>query len=593
MATRQKRPAPPKRSRTQPPVYSVAPVATDDHVGLEMEVDKYPVEPPPRPRHAIEPPLFRPLRVFAFDPSLGRTPGNVMTIPVRYEKLQPGPVGGRVRVVDYDASRNCFYEPVDLDDPLIAIRGGLDPSESDPQFHQQMVYAVTCETLRRVESSVGRTVNRRTAAGSEPLSLVVYPHGTRSANAFALDDKLVFGYFRAFGTAMGRTIPGQTVFSCLSHDVVIHVAMQAIMDAIRPDLSDDADGSDVAALQQGLSDIAALLIRFSYRDAVLDTIQRTAGSIHRTWLEGGGTAVAPGSELIQAEVAVANPLLVLGSEFGDAMGMAGGLRSALGQKPDPKALQNITEPHERGGILVAAIFDAFFSTYVARSVDLFNIYRAGGGRLDGRDLPAPLADRLFAEVDAIAARVFNICIRALDYCPACTLGLGDFLRALITADYEYVPSDEWGVRDALMQAFRRRGIKPSGATFYSEDALRWPVVDSTRFKTPGPQFIGLPEPDASNTEHNQRLLVTFVTENTAALGLRPGVSFEVHPLEVARVAARDSDLRVSLFARVVQTRTTRGGARHQSGVSLVFDRTGRLRYAINSDQSQHDRKGPS
>ena len=586
MAARKKHPAAPRRPAAKP-VYSVAPVAMDGAEDMGGNDAYTAIEPPTTPPIAIEPPVFRPLQVYAFDPSLGRMPGNVMTIPVRYEKLKPGPVGGRVTVVDYDASRRCFYHPVDLDDPLIAIRGGLDPSESDPHFHQQMVYAVTCETLRRVEASLGRTVNRRTPDGCEPLSLIVYPHAFNGTNAYAMtqEAKLMFGYFSAPDSATGRTIPGQTVFTCLSHDVIVHTAMHAIIAGIRPDLTGNFEVSDVYAVHEALCDVAALLIHFSYRDAVLDTIQRTAGSIHRAFLEGDGTATAPGSELIQAEVADANPLLALGSGMGEALGKTGGLRSALGQKPDPSALQRITEPHDRGGILVAAFFDSFFSIYVARSLDLFSIFRAGGGRLDGGELPAPLAERLFAEVDAIGARIFNICIRALDYCPPCDMGLGDFLRACITADYEYNPSDAWGVREAMMQAFRRRGIKPQGASFYSDEALRWPVVDSTRFKTPGPQFIGLPEPDASSREHNQQVLETFVKENIKALGLRPRLPFDVHPLEVTRVAAHDNDLRVSLCTRVVQTGHTRGGVEKQSGVSLVFDRTGRLRYAINSDQS--------
>jgi hypothetical protein len=585
MAPRKKAP-PAARRRTAKPVYSVAPVAMDD--ADRGNADKITATAPPAPLPiAIEPPVFRPLKVYAFDSSLGRTPGNVMTIPVRYEKLKPGPVGARVAVVDYDAARDCFYDPVDLDDPLIAIRGGLDPSESDPHFHQQMVYAVTCEALRRVEASIGRTVSRRTPDGSEPLRLIVYPHAFAGMNAYALpvEGKMMFGYFRAPENAMGRTIPGQTVFTCLSHDVIVHTAMHAIIAGIRPDLTDNLDASDVYAVHEGLCDLAALLIHFSYREAVLDTIQRTAGRIHRTLIDGDGPTAAPGSALTQAEVAVANPLLLLGSGFGDALGLSGGLRSALGQPPDPSALQRITEPHERGGILVAAVFDAFFSVYMARSMDLFNIYRAGGGRLDGRELPAPLAERLFVEVDAIATRMFNICIRALDYCPACDIELGDFLRACITADYEDVPSDDWGVREAMMQAFRRRGIKPASASFYSDEALRWPVVDPTKLTSPGPRFVGLPEPDASTRERNQHLLRAYVGDNIAALGLKPGIPFDVHPLEVARIASQSHDLRLSLCTRAVQTRRTRAGVEHQSGVSLVFDRTGRLRYAIRSDGS--------
>jgi hypothetical protein len=42
-----------------------------------------------------------------------------------YEKLAPGPVGSRIAVVDYDESNKCFYDPVDLDHPLIAVNGGF------------------------------------------------------------------------------------------------------------------------------------------------------------------------------------------------------------------------------------------------------------------------------------------------------------------------------------------------------------------------------------------------------------------------------------------------------------------------------------
>ena len=81
-------------------------------------------------------PVTRPLKAYAFDPSLGRFIGNEMTIEVKYEKLLPGPIGQKVAVIDYDGPNQVFYKPVDLDDPALLIRGGLSPSESDPRFHQ-------------------------------------------------------------------------------------------------------------------------------------------------------------------------------------------------------------------------------------------------------------------------------------------------------------------------------------------------------------------------------------------------------------------------------------------------------------------------
>jgi hypothetical protein len=70
---------------------------------------------------------------------VSRLSGNeTVSITVPYEKLDPGPTGNLIRVVDHDASRGVFYAPVDLDDPVLLANDGLSPSEGDPRFHQQM-----------------------------------------------------------------------------------------------------------------------------------------------------------------------------------------------------------------------------------------------------------------------------------------------------------------------------------------------------------------------------------------------------------------------------------------------------------------------
>ncbi|MBK7600326.1 MAG: hypothetical protein IPJ07_18135 [Acidobacteria bacterium] len=80
---------------------------------------------------------------------------------MKYEKLLPGPIGERIAVIDYDGANKVYYKPVDLDDPGLLIRSGLDPSESDPWFHQQMVYAVASETIQRFETVLGRHIHWR------------------------------------------------------------------------------------------------------------------------------------------------------------------------------------------------------------------------------------------------------------------------------------------------------------------------------------------------------------------------------------------------------------------------------------------------
>src|SRR5215213_9151607 len=103
-------------------------------------------------------PPYRPLKVYAFDPTRGSTMGNHMIINTPYERLKRGPVGKYLEVIDYDANNKCYYQPVDLDDPRVMLGNGLDPSESNPQFHQQMVYAVASEMITRFESALGRSI---------------------------------------------------------------------------------------------------------------------------------------------------------------------------------------------------------------------------------------------------------------------------------------------------------------------------------------------------------------------------------------------------------------------------------------------------
>src|SRR6201996_5769276 len=180
----------------------------------------------------IAKPAERPLRVYAFDPGAGRYVGNEMVAQVHYEELQPGPVGERFAVIDYDGAEKVYYEPVNLDDPRIIMRRGLGPSEADPRFHQQMVYAVASETLQRFEYALGRRIRWRTrnAAGRKVAPkgasrrLNLYPHAMCDANAFYCPDAhgILFGYFKASRTNPGRNLPGQTVFTCLSHDIIVH-----------------------------------------------------------------------------------------------------------------------------------------------------------------------------------------------------------------------------------------------------------------------------------------------------------------------------------------------------------------------------------
>src|SRR5688572_28091965 len=207
-----------------------------------------PPQPPagPVPAHpAKEPPPTRRLRVFAFDPSITTEMANydvsevIVRIPwerdrwsadgtAREKGLLPGPVGDYLEVTDVDPASERVYDPVDLEDPSLLATDGLAPSEENPQFHQQMVYAVAMATIGHFERALGRQVfwsDMPTKGGWEVVQrLRLYPHALREENAYYDPNKkaILFGYFPARPSVAADGMPGGITFSCLSHDIIAH-----------------------------------------------------------------------------------------------------------------------------------------------------------------------------------------------------------------------------------------------------------------------------------------------------------------------------------------------------------------------------------
>ena len=82
-------------------------------------------------------------------------------------------------------------------------------------------------------------------------------------------------------------------------------------------------------------------------------------------------------------------------------------------------------------------------------------------------------NRIATEAAATAQSILTMCIRAFDYLPPVDVTFGDFLRALVTADFEMAPRDSYGQRALTVEAFRRRGIYPEYVTSLAEVSLVW------------------------------------------------------------------------------------------------------------------------
>lgn len=82
-----------------------------------------------------------------------------------------------------------------------------------------------------------------------------------------------------------------------------------------------------------------------------------------------------------------------------------------------------------------------------------------------------------ARIASVADRVLHMCFRAFDYLPPVDVTFGDFLRALVTMDFELSPDDRDELRFAMIEQFGIRGIYPQGTFSLAEESLILPTAD--------------------------------------------------------------------------------------------------------------------
>ena len=329
------------------------------------------------------------------------------------------------------------------------------------------------------------------------------------------------------------------------------------------------------------------------------------------------------------------PLIELAREFGYATGQGRALRTAVDThngdgklgKPDPRLYERVLEPHERGSILVAAVFEAFFSTYQKRIKDLIRIATGGTGQLPAGDLHPDLVNRIAGEASSTAQSILTMCIRAFEYLPPVDITFGDYLRALVTADFELSPADENGERAAMIEAFRERGIYPDNVTSLAEESLIWENVEGDRHPdfsqdlinqlVVGAQLLGRSpnrEPsiappsesvaqqlqeqayDSSNPAHDEYgidlkknvkdSLAKYAQDNAVKLGLCPGREITVRGFHPAFRVGSDGQLLIEMVAQFTQRDDSFsdkdfGGVPVRGGTTVIASAEGKVRYVIS------------
>ena len=604
-------------TRTAPPPDAVQSVAQS-----RGDADHLPTEPPETPEagegllfsigkrvrlasrtelyeRQTDDPIYRALSIFSRDPTISRLEGGIAHTRIQYERLEPGPRGSIIEVDNADAD-GVRWARADLDHPRILIQDGYTPSLSDPRFHQQMVYAVAMATYANFKVALGRDVAwcfDRIDPRDGKNRILLKPHGAKDTNAWYDKNKgeIVFGYFLA-DRPTSVAAPGRNhVFTCVSHDVIAHEMSHALLDGLRAHFLVPSH-PDVVAFHEAFADLVAFFQHFTYEDVVRAAIDKTRGELER-----------------------ATTLVRIAQEFGQSQGHQA-LRTLShldGHGPAAarsyqEARQLNLEAHDLGGVLAQAVFEAFVTLYRRRTRRFIKLATGGSGELPPGDLAAGLQDFLVSEVRKLASQFLTVCIRAIDYCPPVDIRFGDYLRALITADRDVVPDDVWAYREAVIDAFRSRGIYGEGASSMTEDALVWngPQIEIEPAEELGfgrMIFEGDPAKPVSvgETRRQAGALGRLVAkpEHAREFGLvspdSPAFAaggYELPMIESIRSARRvgpDKQVVFDIVAEVVQRRRVRladgGSFSFYGGATVILGPRGEIRFVIRKRVDHEDR----
>ncbi|MGZ8847593.1 MAG: peptidase M4 [Pyrinomonadaceae bacterium] len=417
-------------------------------------------------------PIYRPLKIFALDPSVSRLEGATAAINVPYERLKEGPSGYFFKVDNTTPGQQQARSPLNLDDPEILISGGINPSTSDERFHDQMVYAV-CST---VHTAFRKALGRHLAWGfNKPADnrtqLVIKPRAFESTKSRYDREagELCFGFYKSQAT---DAFPG-TVYACLSHDTVAHEVTHALLDGLRVHFSLPMS-ADVLAFHEGFADLVAVFQHFSYEQVVRAAIRKSRGDLSRAALL---TDIARqlGQTRKESRSALRSAIDYAAEQSA---------QSAAGETRVPRVYDPELEAHDLGSVLVFAVFEAFINVFRRKTERLMRLATGGTGLLKAGEISADLQAALAEKASRLASQFLTMCIRAIDYCPPVDMTFGEYLRAVITADKDLVPDDPWAYREAWVDAFRRYKIFPNLVPDLSEESLLWHSPKKQNFEIP-------------------------------------------------------------------------------------------------------------
>lgn len=352
----------------------------------------------------LDGPVTKQLAVIDFDPTSGVALSGAKFVP---------PEKGKVLGKYVDRNGND-------------LRDTLESNLTDPEFMQVSTFATVLRTIYDFE--------RHEVLGRSPLvwasgrpQLFIVPRAGNELNAFYHRDSSSLQFF--FGPS--QKDPAQTIYTCLSRDIVIHETGHAIVDSIAPDLI-NASTPESLALHEALADLVALFGSATSRTLVMAVLEQTNGSIQEI------TSISS-----------------LAEELGEAIGHIYGLRNLNNDKGfDRKGGNNYVspaaDPHDVSEVFSGALFSVLEKLHelLKKSLSVTKKYA---------DKPDPLFSSSGEALNVGAVRLQRVLFRGLDVLPPGENSFADLARAMIAVDQIAYPSDDT-IRKWIVGEFTSRKI---------------------------------------------------------------------------------------------------------------------------------------
>ena len=409
--------------------------------------------------------------------------------------LLDGPTSARFAVVDYDGDTGKLEPPAQWvsTDSFEGYAGAdgepLDEAKAKSfAFHQVNVWGILQRTLAFFED--GNALGRRIPWAFDGNRLIVVPHAGYGQNAFydRQSKSLQFYYF---------SDGDDTVYTCLSTDIVSHEFGHAVLDGIRPYFN-ESSSPETAAFHEFLGDQTAILQSLLTKKLRQDQADDTAGDFSK-----------------------AATISSIAKQFGQAVQGRPYLRTANNElKMSDKAGE--TDPHSLSEVLTGTMFEVLkrlAENYMKEEDD---------------DPEQPAEQKRKARTPRQAfwdatVRMQHLAIQPLDLLPPAEVRFRDYAKAVCRSQQLADPLDPQGYYNMLLEVFEKREILTS--------------ADVTALKEPGYLTDRLPFSVPHNIDKISRSRAAayrFLDDNREALLIPANQDFLVADLYDAKKRGRQN-----------------------------------------------------